>query len=1240
MAWRTSDFRGMRPRIASHLLPDSHAQDARNAWLTSGALTPLRDAVRRETIALQEADPDPVTPTPVDLAAPDGPATPDPGPPGAPSKPGIPSLFLGANDSVSVSWQAGTGVTDTNIRYRTKARTTTDGSVSLAPEQPGEWIEWAFSGTGTSTRITGLSNTDIEVAIQFVNGAGDSPWSDPGSVSGGSVLTVAGDATNAVLARHSYGDEITTHIYGQIQVGGTTIREPLSIVHVSQGLAYVASRQASSQARARLYQVNYDGDRITSVTDLGAIENSSNAGPRTPSAMAIDGNDVFVFDRDDGSIYRFQVSGSVDTSTVTNLGADETLAAGEGGVGGIDGMAFIESDRLLMIRRTAGSETFYITHLTADGFSEPGELAGNPTNPDLGGPEGIAHVAAGLAVVVQADGRLWQLTYDSGALLRLVELGRITEGGSPTGMTFIGRPPAAPPAPVVVRESEGVLRETHVRPPSGGRTVTGYERRHRRIGGSWTEAVTIGLVLTSTIDDVEDDEEYEVEVRAISDLGTGPWSPGGRKELPDGIGGPTGAAGAPTVTPGDADEILVTFTASPRVRPRAPVLRYNILYRRVQDSSWTAFTVTGNGTGFRIPDLTTGVDYAVIVQPVNANGVGPWSAEGRGRKGFRRRLTAIETIYRADENWFAFPGDVDVVRGPVVHDVHNRHYWTGEDLPRMTTDDELGAFEKGLPPSRRLGVPAPAAPGVEPPDELSSDTGIQYDAWTLTFVTDLGEEGPPSLPSVLAARALRDNSTLDQVTLHLATEAVGCPQATRKRLYRSAGTIAHPTYRLVADMPIAQTSYVDEKPDAQLGGELVSTEWDPPPAGLKGLRVMANGMGVGFIGRDLYFSEPHQLHAWPRSAALAFPDDIVALGVMGSSVVVLTKGIPHFVSGSTPGSMQQDRIEFPQPCVSKRSVSGFGQTGILYASPDGIMRVSGPGSFDNATAELFAVREWRERNPDEIMGFHRDQAYVAIRGDGAFALDPQFNGLVEYDVGAAAGFAGDNDTLYYVVGNEIFEWDAADGDYLNMRWRTGTRRDSRPMNFGAAQVFADTYPQMLAGGTGYNWSLGAGFSLFRADGSPPTTWAQAQDAALMHIAVIDGAGANQSAAIDAVPIGGLIVLRTSTVAIAWTLTARVPAASGARRDLTLRRVHLPTRPRGAYLAAREQVTMVFDHPAIILKTWALDERNNIHRHTRHVDSKRPFRLPAGFVADEWEFELQGGAEVTEAVVGGMTDVRA
>ncbi len=84
---------------------------------------------------------------------------------------------------------------------------------------------------------------------------------------------------------------------------------------------------------------------------------------------------------------------------------------------------------------------------------------------------------------------------------------------------------------------------------------------------------------------------------------------------------------------------------------------------------------------------------------------------------------------------------------------------------------------------------------------------------------------------------------------------------TARRIYRSVNG----AYLFVAEIPSAQTSYVDEISPDDLSEEMPVTGWAEPPKTLTGLINLPNGLMAGFVGRDIYFCDPYRPHAWPES---------------------------------------------------------------------------------------------------------------------------------------------------------------------------------------------------------------------------------------------------------------------------------------------------------------------------------------------------------------------------------------
>lgn len=436
----------------------------------------------------------------------------------------------------------------------------------------------------------------------------------------------------------------------------------------------------------------------------------------------------------------------------------------------------------------------------------------------------------------------------------------------------------------------------------------------------------------------------------------------------------------------------------------------------------------------------------------------------------------VETIYRfdgtddIDDRWFAWDKDVDVVRAPVVNDTTRRTIWTGDDFPRMTSTAIMqgGTFTSpGIPVSRRLGIPAPAnAPTVQIgafTDEDTSGTAESH-AWVFTWLSDLDEEGPPSPPSLILDRGFNMDGSIRPATITMPTAVTGPYGINRKRLYRTATDESGvTTYRLVATIAITTATYTDTVLTANLGDGIISTAWDPPPAGLTGLISLPNGVLAGFVGRDVYFSEPFQPHAWPEDYIHVVDADIVGLGNFGTNVVVGTQGKPYLISGPSPETSQMARVEFDQICAAKRSFATVEQQGIVFASPEGLVLI-GPGGGRFLSRTMYDRRDWLALAPDEFRAVYHDGAYVAFSDAKGVALDPNMEGAVEIALaGVKAVFRDrERDKVYIVNANRrLAEWVTdGNGPYSLMTWKSKLHAGPA-RTFSAAQVIAEGYPVTL-----------------------------------------------------------------------------------------------------------------------------------------------------------------------------------
>jgi len=291
-----------------------------------------------------------------------------------------------------------------------------------------------------------------------------------------------------------------------------------------------------------------------------------------------------------------------------------------------------------------------------------------------------------------------------------------------------------------------------------------------------------------------------------------------------------------------------------------------------------------------------------------------------------------------------------------------------------------------------------------------------------TYITDLrngtrGESAPSpvSLPITCSANALE--------TVTIGAEPVGRNIA-GWRVYRSNTSTQGAEFQLEGEFDIVNKSVTFSQPASNLGEVCPTTLWIEPPANLRGLVNMPNGIMAGFFDNTVCFSEPFVPYAWPLGYQLTVPHPIVALGTFGQTLVVMHQGGVDYISGSDSASMSIQKDVSKQACVSFKSVVSV-EGGVMYSSPDGLCLATGQG-VDLITKNSFMRPEWQTINPASIIGGYAEQTYFggwknAFSG-GVFMLHLPTMKLTTIDVsgvGSAVFSDTATDTLYLVQGTSV-----------------------------------------------------------------------------------------------------------------------------------------------------------------------------------------------------------------------------
>lgn len=334
-------------------------------------------------------------------------------------------------------------------------------------------------------------------------------------------------------------------------------------------------------------------------------------------------------------------------------------------------------------------------------------------------------------------------------------------------------------------------------------------------------------------------------------------------------------------------------------------------------------------------------------------------------------------------------------------------------------------------------------------------------AYVYTYVNQFGaveEESAPS-PAVLVENVTTSGATV--TVSGFTAPPTSHYNITKKRIYRSVAGTTDTVYLLVAEIPIAQSSYVDTVEAVDLGQTLPSLFWTPPPEDLQGLVALPNGFLAGFRANEVWFSEPFHPHAWPESYVVTTETPVVGLGVFETTLVVTTTRNPYVVSGAHPAVMTQSKLPMVQPCVSKRSIASD-QFGVVYASPNGLVCI-GPGSQDVVTQSMYTREEWQELAPTTMLGMIYNNMYIGFHASediisGIVILRGDSPPLIRLNFDARAVYVERSSGNIFAVSdydNKIYQLDADPLNNTIYEWKSKKFVMSQPTNFGAFKVQAD-----------------------------------------------------------------------------------------------------------------------------------------------------------------------------------------
>lgn len=374
--------------------------------------------------------------------------------------------------------------------------------------------------------------------------------------------------------------------------------------------------------------------------------------------------------------------------------------------------------------------------------------------------------------------------------------------------------------------------------------------------------------------------------------------------------------------------------------------------------------------------------------------------------------------------------------------------------PRFNTHARIVAGQ----PSFVLGIPAPTTvPTLATAGGSGADVTRSY---IYTFVDAYGQEGQPS-PARLGVGKIDGTWTLSGLETSV-PDAANRPAMT-KRIYRTVFTNSGvATFRRVADVALAATSYVDSASEDVIAGNVAieSISWAAPPV-MEGMVASANGFFVGWNGTDVYFSEPYRPWAWPPEYTTTVNHRIVGCAFVDQTLVVVTVSHPTFLNGSTPSAISKSQTETVEAGVSAPSIVA-GPDGVYFATKTGLLRASSAG-LENVTTKLIDSVQWSRQYGENIRSAVRyETTYIGITSTGGgFTMDwadqrvafSELKNDLPFDMIWTDQWTGE---IHAMVNNSVYKFGDESFGRQNFLWRSKEFVLPKPTNMAALLVSMET----------------------------------------------------------------------------------------------------------------------------------------------------------------------------------------
>ena len=348
-----------------------------------------------------------------------------------------------------------------------------------------------------------------------------------------------------------------------------------------------------------------------------------------------------------------------------------------------------------------------------------------------------------------------------------------------------GEKPGKPDAPTVTTVSVSKVTVSWSAPDNAGPAITDYDYQYRELkdppSGDWTVVDNTAITMTEvTIEELAEDTEYEVQVRASTDEGTGEWSESGDGE--------TSANADPTISSDAAVDVAENTTAVLTVT--ASDTDDSIESYELEGGVDEALFEIGTSTGalsFRAAPNFEDAQDAVSTDPANAAGNNEYIVVVKANSGAGERAKSVTqtiTVRVTDDN-FEKPGKPDAPAVTTVSVSKVKVSWSAPDNAGPAIEDyDYQYRELKDPPSGDWTVVDDTAITVTEVtiEELEEDTEYEVQVrasndedtgeWSDSGDGATSENAHPTIDSVAAVDVAENTTAVLTVTASDADDSI------------------------------------------------------------------------------------------------------------------------------------------------------------------------------------------------------------------------------------------------------------------------------------------------------------------------------------------------------------------------------------------------------------------------------------------------------------------------------------